>query len=82
MVRVADHFKGVDAFYINLDGAEARRESMTSTFSDVFKSLNRVKPIEFAEDAKTVGVQAKARLVEAKKLYDVEACLQGHGHVQ
>ena len=77
MVKVADHFKGIDAFYINLDEAEARRESMTSTFSDVFRSLNRVKPIEFVEDAKTVGVQAKASLVEAKKLYDVKHVFKG-----
>lgn len=70
-----EHFKNVDAFYINRFIDEDRRNKIESGFDGVFKTLTRVEPVKF-EDMKTQGIDYKRRLIKTKEL-DVEDLFKG-----
>jgi hypothetical protein len=68
-VKPKDYFKNLDAVYINLDAATERREAIENSFSNIFRSLTRVVPIDF-KDKFAVGVDTKLRLMDALQNYD------------
>ena len=70
-----EHFKNVDAFYINRFIDEDRRNKIETNFEGIFKSLTRVEPVKF-EDMKAQGIDYKRRLVKSKEL-DVDDLFRG-----
>lgn len=71
-----EHFKNVDAFYINRLQDDIRRHRIQEDFDGVFKSLTRVEPVKF-KDMKAQGIDYKKRLIDLKMNYDDRDLLVG-----
>ena len=69
IVNASNHLCEVDAKFINLGTRTDRRDRIVSTFSDVFKSLERVEPVSF-EDRKQAGIEYKHKLVDTRNNHD------------